>query len=156
MTKKEKIVLEWLDGTRIKEISPSGTFWRRKGQLHRENGPAREWADGLKEWWVNGKLHREDGPAREWADGYKEWWINNQRHREDGPAVERTDGTKSWWINNQRHREDGPAVEYANGTKEWWINDEKLTKGEFLKRKKTPCDGKVVEIDGKKYKLVSI
>ena len=22
---------------------------------------------GSKSWWLNGKLHREDGPAREWA-----------------------------------------------------------------------------------------
>ena len=60
MTKKEKIVLEWLDGTRIKEISPSGTFWRRKGKHHREDGPAREWADGSKEWWLNGKEYTEE------------------------------------------------------------------------------------------------
>jgi len=41
------------------------------GNLHREDGPAIEWADGSKEWWINEKLHREDGPAIEWADGTK-------------------------------------------------------------------------------------
>jgi hypothetical protein len=25
-------------------------------------------------WYFDGKLHREDGPAREWSDGKKEWW----------------------------------------------------------------------------------
>lgn len=32
---------------------------------------------GTKIWKLNGKLHREDGPAIEWADGRKEWWIND-------------------------------------------------------------------------------
>ena len=31
-----------------------------------------------KFWYKNGKLHREDGPAREWSDGYKEWWLEDQ------------------------------------------------------------------------------
>jgi hypothetical protein len=30
----------------------------------------------------DGKLHREDGPAAEYGDGTKEWWINGKRHRE--------------------------------------------------------------------------
>ena len=38
---------------------------------HREDGPAVEYADGSKEWYLNGKLHREDGPACEYADGSK-------------------------------------------------------------------------------------
>ena len=25
------------------------------------------WANGDKSWYLNGKLHREDGPAIEWA-----------------------------------------------------------------------------------------
>ena len=30
--------------------------WRnKKGQIHRENGPAVEYSDGHKEWWLNGK-----------------------------------------------------------------------------------------------------
>ena len=33
-------------------------------------------ANGGKEWFLNGKLHREDGPAIEWADGNKEWFLN--------------------------------------------------------------------------------
>ena len=44
-------------------------------------------------------LHREDGPAVEYSDGHKEWYINGERHREDGPAVEYTDGGKGWRIN---------------------------------------------------------
>ena len=29
------------------------------------------------EWRQNGKYHRLDGPAIEWADGTKAWYINN-------------------------------------------------------------------------------
>lgn len=76
-------------------------------------------------------------------------------HREDGPAIEYTDGTKFWYINNARHRVDGPAIEWANGTKCWYLNGVQLTEEEFSK-KINSCDGKVVEIDGKKYKLTEV
>lgn len=36
-----------------------------KGERHREDGPAVEYADGSKYWYQNGELHREDGPAIE-------------------------------------------------------------------------------------------
>jgi broad-specificity NMP kinase len=29
-------------------------------------------------WYLNDKLHREDGPAFEWADGTKEWWLDGE------------------------------------------------------------------------------
>ena len=28
-------------------------------------------------WYLNGKLHREDGPAVEWSNQYKQWFIND-------------------------------------------------------------------------------
>jgi len=107
--------------------------------------------------WYNSKdqYHREDGPAVEWADGAKYWYINGKHHREDGPAVECASGYKAWYINGQLHREDGPAIEYASGDKEWYINGERLTEAEFNARTKS-CNGKVVEIDGKKYKLTEV
>jgi hypothetical protein len=48
--------------------------------LHRTDGPAVEWADGDKEWWLNGQLHRTDGPAIVWADGNNEWWMNGHEY----------------------------------------------------------------------------
>ena len=80
-----------------------GTFWYKEGTkiLHREDGPAIEYADGRKYWWLNGKRHREDGPACEWADGRKEWYLNGERHREDGPACEWADGRKEWYLNGK-------------------------------------------------------
>ena len=53
----------------------------------REDGPAIEYSEGDKEYWIDGKCHREDGPAIECIDGHKEYWINGKRHRENGHAV---------------------------------------------------------------------
>jgi len=109
-------------------------WYNENDQLHREDGPAVEEADGTKSWWLNGQRHREGGPAIEWANGTKSWWLNGQKHREDGPAVEHADGDKEWWLNGQKHREDGPAVEWAGGSKSWYLNGEELTKEEFNRR----------------------
>ena len=110
--------------------------------------------------WYNeqGQLHNEHGPAIEEANGTKCWFLNGKYHREDGPAIEWADGSKEWYLNGKRHREDGPACEWANGTKWWYLNGEQLTEEEFNARtKKQPtCDGKIVEIDGKKYKLQEV
>jgi len=110
-------------------------YWYLNGKLHREDGPAIEWADGTKSWYLNDQLHREDGPAYEYANGNKFWCLNGQLHREDGPAIEYIDGDKYWYINNQLHREDGPATEWADGTKHWYLNDQELAEEEFNIRK---------------------
>ena len=90
-------------------------------------------ADGNK-FWRNpkGQLHREDGPAVEYASGTKYWYQNNKKYREDGPAVEFVDVVKWWYKNGHRHRLDGPAIEWADGDKEWWINGVELTEQEVL------------------------
>jgi hypothetical protein len=52
------------------KVSDSKTEWYNlNGECHREDGPAKEFANGTKYWYINGKLHREDGPAIEFADG---------------------------------------------------------------------------------------
>ena len=64
----------------VVRVFENRTEWRLNGKLHREDGPALEYADGSKEWWLNGKLHRVDGPAVEYAaDGSEEWWLNGRR-----------------------------------------------------------------------------
>ena len=132
-------------------------YYNAKSQRHREDGPAVEWSTGDKEWYLHDELHRADGPAVEWGNRYKAWYLNGNRHREDGPAVECANGNKSWCLNGLLHRVDGPAIEYADGDKEWWLNGESLTEAEFNKRiNKASCTGKVVEIDGKKYKLTEV
>ena len=111
------------------------TFWRTAGgQLHRTDGPAVEYADGSREWWVSGQRHRTDGPAIEWANGTRFWHVNGQRHRADGPAVEWANGTRFWHVNGQLHRTDGPAVELSDGTREWWVDGKRLTEEEFHSR----------------------
>ena len=62
-------------------------------------------------------------------------------------------GNKQWFLNNKRHREDGPAIEWANGGKAWWLNGKALTEKEHQEQTQA-CTNKVIEIDGKKYKLV--
>src|SRR3990167_8678360 len=60
-------------------VDKEATCWYdfESGKLHREDGPAVEWASGGKEWDRNGKLHREDGPACEYANGSKYWYLND-------------------------------------------------------------------------------
>ena len=98
-------------------------------------------SDGIKKWKnKEGQLHREDGPAIEYADGYKAWHLNGKRHRTDGPAVEDVNGYKAWYLYGLRHKEDGPAREWANGSKEWHIDGKKLTEAEFNNRSTCTVD----------------
>ena len=59
-------------------------FWggieyiNENGNLHREDGPAVEWKNGNKSWYINGLLHKEDGPAIDWYDGvFKRYYLND-------------------------------------------------------------------------------
>ena len=103
--------------------------------LHREDGPAVEWASRDKTWFKEGKRHREGGPAEEYSDGAESWFINGKLHREDGPAIIRS-GYKAWYKEGVRHREDGPAIEYDDGRKQWYIEDKALSEEEFKNRTK--------------------
>ena len=91
----------------------------------------RVYDNGNKYWRLNGVLHNEHGPAIEFANGYKHYYLKGKLHNEHGPAVEGVDGYKEWWLNGK-----------------WMAEEEhkKLTS-------KASCQGKVVEIDGIKYKL---
>lgn len=90
--------------------------------------------NGNRVWFLNGKLHREDGPAVDCTDGHKQWRLNGELHREDGPAAVNTDGTKEWWLNGKRVSEEEHRIKTQNPT----------------------CNGKIVEIDGRKYKLTEV
>lgn len=108
--------------------------------------------------WYNEKdqLHRLDGPAIEYADGTKKWLVEGKLHRLDGPAIEYADGTKSWYVNDKFHRLDGPAIEHADGYKGWYVEGKQMSKEEFKEyiKPKPTCEGKIVEVDGVKYRLV--
>jgi hypothetical protein len=48
-----------------------------------ENGYCTEFVSGSKVWYKNNKLHRIDGPAIEWSDGGKRWYINGIKYTEE-------------------------------------------------------------------------
>ena len=86
--------------------------------------------NGNRMWYKTGinysfKLHRLDGPAVEWADGNKVWYVNGHKHREDGPAEERDrDPTgqvfMSWYIRGtlikRQHLETGKVSYYKSNS----------------------------------------
>ncbi len=116
------------------------TEWRQNGLLHRLDGPALEivYKDKITtimEWHQSGKTHRVDGPARIrlGKGAFEEWYLFGKLHREDGPA----DVSGNWFIHGEQYSKE--AFE---------------ARAESLKNALSPtCDGKIVEIDGKKYKL---
>ena len=100
------------------------------------------------------------------TNGTKYWYLNDQLHCEHGPAIEWWDGTKEYYLNDQLHREDGPAIVYPNGNKSYYLHGVKYySEAEWRKQPnkhkapnapKAPCNSKVVEVDGVKYKLVKM
>jgi hypothetical protein len=103
--------------------------------------------NGDRWWYLNGNLHREDGPAIEYADGTRCWYLNGKRHRIDGPAFEHADGSRYWYLDGERHREDGPAIEYSDGTREWYLNGEQYTEEEFIKKTAKVKELTIAEIE---------
>jgi endo-1,4-beta-mannosidase len=117
----------------------------------------RVYTNGNKSWFLDGKRHREDGPAVEYSDGGKVWYLDGKYHREDGPAIEWSSGHKDWYLNGKLHREDGPAFEGYGGYKAWYLNGKRLTEQQYkAATSKHTCEGKIVEIDGKKYELKGV
>ena len=66
-----------------KDLNGSIYWYNNNNRLHREDGPAIEYANGNKYWYLNGKPHREDGPAIECANGYKCWYLNGKEYSEE-------------------------------------------------------------------------
>ena len=109
-----------------------------KSEYYYENGNKY-----IEEYRLNGELHNPNGIA------YKNWYRNGNIC------------TEAYILNDKYHRENGIALKrwYSNGNKwseSYWINGKYLTKEEFENRNNSSCSGKVVEIDGKKYKLNEI
>ena len=112
---------------------------------------------GTREWYLEGQLHREDGPAIEWASGERSWLLNGELHRENGPAVERSNGDVQWWLYGNLHRTNGPALEYADGTRFWYLHGKEVTEQEVMKKQKPMKELTVAEIEkllGHKVKIV--
>ena len=80
-----------------------------------------------REWYENGKLYCE------------EYWLNGKHHNTEGPAYR-------YWYDNGKLRYES-----------YWLKGKELSKEEWEKQRKTnSCNGKVIEIDGKKYQLKEI
>jgi len=66
-------------------------------------------------------------------------------------------GNKYWYLDGKLHREDGPAIEFSYGANEWYLYGKFLTEAEHkAATSKHTCEGKIVEIDGKKYQLKEV
>ncbi len=120
------------------KIGANGTkAWYRDDVLHREEGPAIEYADGSTAWFWDGKLHREKGPAIKYVNGSEMWYWDGKLHNENGPAIIDVPGRREkWYWDGKLHRKDAPAIIIYNsdhhhhldewdkdgfdGTKEWY------------------------------------
>ena len=62
----------------------------------------------VNKYWYDsdGKLHREDGPAAEYANGDKLWYKHGKWHREDGPAIEYSNGSSSYYLKYIKYTEE--------------------------------------------------
>ncbi len=143
----------------------------KRGKLHRECGPAIEFADGSKMWYKNGKRHRDDGPAEEHANGDRWWWVDGKRHRSDGPAVEWGTGLCIWYIDGKKYdyvkdyeeaikiwKMDKTISNNVKHTKhkkhkkaEWHYNEHNLQDGSYVDSRGSVCyikDGELHREDG--------
>ena len=66
----------------IVDLIDNRTVWINDGKEAMENllknHPVRKIGNGSTRWYLNGQLHREDGPAVEYANGTKEWWVDGK------------------------------------------------------------------------------
>jgi len=62
------------------------SYHDEQARFHREDGPAIEYEDGSKAYYIHGKCHREDGPAIEYKTGTIEWWLEGKQYSEEEHA----------------------------------------------------------------------
>jgi hypothetical protein len=124
-------------------------FWKNaQKQLHKTDGPAVEYSNGDKRWYLNGHLHRpsSEGPAIECVIGDKYWYHEGKLHRppSDGAAVEMANGDKYWYYEGKLHRppSDGPAIELSKGHTEYFFQGKSLTKEEVDRLRKNQSNSK--------------
>ena len=79
----DKVVLYTKENGRVEMSEPE---WERIPpsalEYHREDGPAVEWDNGTKHWFLNGVHHRVDGPAADYIN-HKEWYIQGEDYTEE-------------------------------------------------------------------------
>ena len=128
-------ITEDQEPTLRREVDGDGTvrWFNADNEYHRVDGPAIEYPDGSKKWYLNGKEvdapgDQETTPRREVdGDGTIRWFnADNKYHRVDGPAIEYANGSKLWLLHGKRHRDNGPALELADGSKKWYLNGKEV------------------------------
>ena len=50
------------------------------------------------EWFLNNKRHREDGPAYEYSNGNKQWWLNGKQYYTEEEFLKATQPVKELTI----------------------------------------------------------
>lgn len=90
-----------------------------------------------------------------------EYWYNEagEFHRNGGPAASRPlTGFNAYYQDGKLHREDGPAITYSDGRGYYYLRGKEYTKEDWEKATSSiqSCNGKIVEIDGKQYRLEEI
>jgi len=103
-------------------------FWHKDDRLHRADGPAVEWNDGVKSWYYKGVfVGQGDKPDPTLWARLTSVEING------GPllngCVVDLKGDKHWYKDGKIHREDGPAVERAGGSRCWYLKGKHLGAG---------------------------
>jgi hypothetical protein len=81
-------IIEHSDGMKNK-YSISIFYYNKDGAVHNRNGPAKIWlVNGIKEYFINGYRSREDGPAVEYSDREKRWYLNGKLLTEEDWKIE--------------------------------------------------------------------
>jgi len=79
-------------------------YYNDKEQLHRLDGPAVEFKDGTKYWYINGNNHRNIDPSNQWQYRIKYWCFKDKAHRIGGPCS----SAFSWWfIHGKEYSKEG-------------------------------------------------
>jgi hypothetical protein len=109
------------------EVNEKGTYWFKEGTkiLHREDGPACEWANGDKFWYKNGKLHREDGFAFETildfgSIGSCKYWKIKESTPEGYPLCMEEICPNKYYINDTQVKEE----QLDNRNKQFFTTEE--------------------------------
>lgn len=67
----------------LTKVGETNYYYNEQGQLHRVDGPAVEWPDGSKKWYLNGNLHSVEGPAILFGDGSTQYAIEGKLMTEE-------------------------------------------------------------------------
>jgi hypothetical protein len=135
--------------TKFSYDDKKGEEWRLNGLLHREDGPARIYSNGTKQYYKHGYLHRIDGPAVDANHGYctkQVYYFEGVIHNENGPAyIEKWSDSEllKYFENDKLHHLQGPAIilRYLNckikDDIQYFINGEYYSRENFQKVIKT-------------------